>query len=161
MLYIEFRTIPLALLVFSALPFAFTGGILLQFILGYKFSTAVWVGYIALFGVAVEDGLVLIEHLKERYEKSKHNNINDTVIEGAKWKLRPILMTTVTTIFALLPIMFLRGAGSEIMKPIAAPIVGGMVTATVLNLILVPVLFAILKGLETKRNKLEVSSEVS
>ena len=160
-LYIEFRTIPLALLVFSALPFAFTGGILLQFILGYKFSTAVWVGYIALFGVAVEDGLVLIEHLKERYEKSKHNNINVTVIEGAKWKLRPILMTTVTTIFALLPIMFLRGAGSEIMKPIAAPIVGGMVTATVLNLILVPVLFAILKGWETKRNKLEVSSEVS
>ena len=160
-LYIEFRTIPLALLVFSALPFAFTGGILLQFILGYKFSTAVWVGYIALFGVAVEDGLVLIEHLKERYEKSKHNNINDTVIEGAKWKLRPILMTTVTTIFALLPIMFLRGAGSEIMKPIAAPIVGGMVTATVLNLILVPVLFAILKGWEIKRNKLEVRSEVS
>ncbi len=160
-LYIEFRSIPLALLIFSALPFAFTGGILLQFILGFKFSTAVWVGYIALFGVAVEDGLVLIEHLKERYEKSKHNYINVTVIEGAKWKLRPILMTTVTTIFALLPIMFSRGVGSEIMKPIAAPIVGGMVTATVLNLILVPVLFAILKGWETKRNKLEVSSEVS
>ncbi|HID94071.1 MAG TPA: efflux RND transporter permease subunit, partial [bacterium (Candidatus Stahlbacteria)] len=151
LLYIEFRTIPLALLIFSALPFAFTGGILLQFILGYKFSTAVWVGYIALFGVAVEDGLVLIEHLKERYEKSKDKNISDSVIEGAKWKLRPILMTTVTTIFALLPIMFSRGVGSEVMKPIATPIVGGMITATILNLILVPVLFAALKEWEVKR----------
>jgi Cu(I)/Ag(I) efflux system membrane protein CusA/SilA len=152
-LYIEFRSIPLALLIFSALPFAFTGGILLQFILGFKFSTAVWVGYIALFGVAVEDGLVLVEHLKERYAKSKDKDISASVIAGAKWKLRPILMTTVTTIFALLPIMFSRGVGSEIMKPIAAPIVGGMVTATVLNLILIPVLFAVLKGWEAKREQ--------
>lgn len=149
LLYIEFRTVSLALLVFSALPFAFTGGILLQFILGYKFSTAVWIGYIALFGVAVEDGLVLIEHLKERVRKS--NNIRDSVIEGATWKLRPILMTTITTIFALFPIMFATGIGSEIMKPIATPIVGGMVTATILNLILVPVLFAALKEWEKRR----------
>ena len=161
LLYMEFRTISLALLVFSALPFAFTGGILLQFILGYKFSTAVWVGYIALFGVAVEDGLVLIEHLKERHERSKDQAISDSVIAGAKWKLRPILMTTVTTIFALFPIMFSRGVGSEIMKPIAAPIVGGMVTATVLNLILVPVMFAALKGWEIKREKKERGDEVN
>ena len=132
-----------SLLIFSALPFAFTGGILLQFILGFKFSTAVWVGYIALFGVAVEDGLVLVEHLKERYRKSKNVDIDEVIVSGATWKLRPILMTTITTIFALLPILFSRGVGSEIMKPIAAPIVGGMITATVLNLFLVPVLFSL------------------
>ncbi|KPL19341.1 MAG: cation transporter [candidate division Zixibacteria bacterium SM23_81] len=161
LLYMEFRTISLALLVFSALPFAFTGGILLQFILGYKFSTAVWVGYIALFGVAVEDGLVLIEHLKERHEKSIDQAVSDSVIAGAKWKLRPILMTTVTTILALFPIMFSRGVGSEIMKPIAAPIVGGMITATALNLILIPVLFAALMGWEIKREKKEQGDEVN
>lgn len=151
LLYVEFKAIPLALLVFSALPFAFTGGILLQFILGYKFSTAVWVGYIALFGVAVEDGLVLIEHLKERTSGSR--DTRRCIVEGAKWKLRPILMTTVTTILALLPIMFSRGVGSEVMKPIAAPIVGGMITATVLNLVLIPVLFCGVKEMEARRKE--------
>jgi len=152
-LFVEFRSLPLALLIFSALPFAFTGGILLQFMLGFKFSTAVWIGYIALFGVAVEDGLVLVEHLEERYKKARGKSVHEAIIAGVKWKLRPILMTTVTTVFALLPILFLRGVGSEIMKPIAAPIVGGMITATILNLILVPVLFTELKTWENRRKK--------
>ncbi len=95
-------------MIFS-LPFAFIGGIWLQYFLGFNFSTAVWVGYIALFGVAVEAGIV---------------------------------MTTATTILALIPILLSTGAGSEIMKPIAAPTVGGMVTATLLNLIIVPVVYA-------------------
>jgi len=149
LLYLQFKSIPLALLVISSLPFAFTGGVLLQFILGYKFSTAVWVGYIALFGVAVEDGLVLIEHLRHRGEKT--GSVREIVMAGASWKLRPILMTTVTTILALLPIMFSTGTGSEVIKPIAAPIVGGMVTATLLNLFLIPVLFSWLKERELKR----------
>jgi cobalt-zinc-cadmium resistance protein CzcA len=99
--------------------------------------------------VAVEDGLVLIEHLKHRGEKS--GAVRDYVLAGASWKLRPILMTTVTTILALLPIMFSTGTGSEVIKPIAAPIVGGMITATLLNLFLVPVLFSWLQERELKR----------
>ncbi|MGD9401592.1 MAG: CusA/CzcA family heavy metal efflux RND transporter [bacterium] len=141
-LYIEFGSMGLAGLVFSALPFAFVGGILLQHALGYKFSTAVWIGYVALFGVAVEDGLALVEHLKHKMV-SWTGDTREMVIEAATYKLRPILMTTVTTILALLPIMLSKGTGSEIMKPIAAPVVGGMVTATLLNLFIVPVLFAL------------------
>ena len=145
-LYVEFGSMGLAGLVFSALPFAFVGGIVLQHILGYKFSTAVWIGYIALFGVAVEDGLALVELLKKR-AAGWTGDIREMVIDAASYKLRPILMTTVTTILALLPIMLSRGTGSEIMKPIAAPIVGGMVTATLLNLFIVPVLFSLRVGL--------------
>jgi Cu(I)/Ag(I) efflux system membrane protein CusA/SilA len=141
MLYVEFGSAAVAGLVFSALPFAFVGGIALQHLLGVKFSTAVWIGYIALFGVAVEDGLALVEHLKTKVSGAAAG-ARALIIEGATWKLRPILMTTVTTVLALLPIMFAGGAGSEIMKPIAAPVMGGMITATLLNLFLVPVLYA-------------------
>lgn len=151
LLYLQFKNIPLALLVISSLPFAFTGGIILQFVLGFKFSTAVWVGYIGLFGVAVEDGLVLIEHLKHRCERTEE--VRKEVIEGAKWKLRPILMTTVTTILALMPIMFSTGAGSEVIKPIATPIIGGMATATILNLFLVPILFSWLQERRFQRRQ--------
>ncbi len=141
MLYVEFDSIAIAGLIFSALPFAFVGGILLQHILGYKFSTAVWVGYIALFGVAVEDGLALVKHLRAKMNTWKGSTA-DLVIEGASWKLRPILMTTVTTVLALVPIMLSSGPGSEVMKPIATPIAGGMITATVLNLFVLPVLYS-------------------
>jgi Cu(I)/Ag(I) efflux system membrane protein CusA/SilA len=143
MLYVEFGSVTVSGLVFSSLPFAFVGGIALQHILGYKFSTAVWIGYIALFGVAVEDGLALVEHLKKKLAGESTGNVHNLVIEGAIWKLRPILMTTVTTVLALLPIMLSRGAGSEVMKPIATPVVGGMITATLLNLFIVPVLFSL------------------
>jgi Cu(I)/Ag(I) efflux system membrane protein CusA/SilA len=141
-LYLEFGSMAIAGLVFAALPFAFTGGILLQHMLGYKFSTAVWIGYIALFGVAVEDGLALVEHLKHRLSTGT-SSAREMVIDGAIWKLRPILMTTITTVLALLPIMISLGAGSEVMKPIAAPVIGGMITATLLNLFIVPILFFI------------------
>jgi len=147
MLYIEFGSAAIAGLVFSALPFAFVGGILLQHILGVKFSTAVWIGYIALFGVAVEDGLALVEHLKSKVSGAA--GARALIIECATWKLRPILMTTVTTVLALLPIMLSTGPGSEVMRPIATPVVGGMITATLLNLFLVPVLygFAVERGM--------------
>jgi Cu/Ag efflux pump CusA len=142
MLFIEFDSVAVAGLVFSSLPFAFVGGILLQHLLGYKFSTAVWIGYIALFGVAVEDGLALVEHLKKKLPDWT-GDARTLIIEGAAWKLRPILMTTVTTVLALMPIMLSRGTGSEVMKPIATPVVGGMVTATILNLFIVPVLYSV------------------
>lgn len=139
LLYIKFKRFSAALIMILSLPFAFVGGIWLQFLLGYNFSTAVWVGYIALFGVAVEDGVVMLDFLVKQSGKGK--DFVENVIQAGLLRVRPIIMTTVTTILALLPILFSTGTGSEIMKPIATPTVGGMVTATLLNLIIVPVVY--------------------
>jgi len=141
------------ILIFS-LPFAFIGGIWLQYILGFRFSTAVWVGYIALFGVAVEDGVVIMDFLIKYSRKS--TDIVESVVQAGLPRVRPIIMTTVTTILALIPILISTGTGSEIMKPIAAPTVGGMVTATALNLILVPVFFTwVFQGRLKKEGSME------
>ena len=139
LLYIKFKQFPAAMILILSLPFAFIGGIFLQFILGFKFSTAVWVGYIALFGVAVEDGVVMMDFLAKYARKGK--DLSENIVQAALLRVRPIVMTTATTILALIPIMISTGAGSEIMKPIATPTMGGMVTATLLNLILVPVTY--------------------
>jgi Cu(I)/Ag(I) efflux system membrane protein CusA/SilA len=158
LLYIKFKTVSAALILIFSLPFAFVGGVWLQFILGFKFSTAVWVGYIALFGVAVEDGVVMMDFLIKYTRKSK--DIVENVVQAGLLRVRPIIMTTATTILALLPILISTGAGSEIMKPIAAPTVGGMVTATVLNLILVPVVFSwVLQGRLRKGKDMENEEE--
>jgi Cu(I)/Ag(I) efflux system membrane protein CusA/SilA len=143
LLYIKFRSFaPAAILIF-AIPFAFTGGIWLQFLLGYKFSTAVWVGYIALFGIAVEAGVVMMEYLLQlQRTEGLTKGVRETVIKASMLRIRPIMMTTATTVFALFAVMFSTGSGSEVMKPIAAPTVGGLITATLLNLIIVPVLFS-------------------
>jgi Cu(I)/Ag(I) efflux system membrane protein CusA/SilA len=140
LLYMKFKRFSAALILVFSLPFAFIGGIWLQYILGFKFSTAVWVGYIALFGVAVEDGVVMMDFLVKSAKKGQ--SFVEDVVRAALLRIRPIIMTTATTILALIPILLNTGAGSEIMKPIATPTVGGMVTATILNLILVPVVFA-------------------
>ncbi len=139
LLYIKFKRFSAAMILIFSLPFAFVGGIWLQFFLGFKFSTAVWVGYIALFGVAVEAGVVMMDFLVEYSRKGK--DIVENVVQAGLLRVRPIIMTTATTILALIPILISTGTGSEIMKPIATPTVGGMVTATILNLILVPVIF--------------------
>ncbi len=142
LLYLKFKSFSAALILLLAVPFAFVGGIWLQFLLGFKFSTAVWVGYIALFGVSVEAGVVMVEYLLQRQiAESGQNSLKDTVVNAALLRVRPIVMTTATTILALMAVMFSTGAGSEVMKPIAVPTVGGMVTATLTNLILIPVLF--------------------
>jgi Cu(I)/Ag(I) efflux system membrane protein CusA/SilA len=143
LLYMKFKSLSSALILLIALPFAFIGGIWLQFLLGYKFSTAVWVGYIALFGVAVEAGIVMVEYLLqtsngERTDKSLKEEV---IADAALLRIRPIVMTTATTILALMAVMFSTGTGSEVMKPIAVPTVGGILTATLTNLLLVPVLF--------------------
>jgi len=140
LLYVKFERFSAALILIFSLPFAFVGGIWLQFILGFKFSTAVWVGYIALFGVAVEAGVVMMDFLV-KYSR-KGTDLIESVVQAGLLRVRPIVMTTATTILALIPIMISSGTGAEIMKPIATPTVGGMVTATVLNLILVPVIFS-------------------
>ena len=145
LLYIKFKSLSSTLLIVLALPFAVVGGIWLLFILGYNFSTAVWVGFIALLGVAVEDGIVMVDFLqlvfRRRGNLEDRQSVRQAILEGAGLRVRPILMTTATTILALLPVMLSTGTGSEIMKPIAVPTIGGMVTATALNLIVVPLVF--------------------
>jgi Cu(I)/Ag(I) efflux system membrane protein CusA/SilA len=129
-----------------------SGGLLLQWILGYNFSVAVWVGYIALFGIAVETGVVMVVYLDEAYQRRiaqdepmTEGALVEAVIEGAVQRLRPKLMTVAAVILSLAPILWETGIGSDVMKPIAAPIVGGMITSTIHVLILVPVFFLLIK----------------
>jgi copper/silver efflux system protein len=119
--------------------------------MGFNFSVAVWIGYIALFGIAVETGVVMVIYLHEALNRhiaagmSTREGVEAAVIEGAVQRLRPKLMTVAVVMLSLAPILWESGIGSDVMKPIAAPIVGGMITSTIHVLILVPVFFAIMK----------------
>ncbi len=140
-----------AVLIFPCL-YAMTGGLLLQYLLGINFSVAVWVGYIALFGIAVETGVVMVIYLHEALDRKlaaggpvNDEEVEQATIEGAVQRLRPKLMTVTVVMLSLAPILWESGIGSDVMKPIAAPIVGGMITSTIHVLILVPVFFVMLK----------------
>ena len=153
LLYVAFKDIKVVGILAATLPISLMGGIILLFILNYRFSTAVWVGFIALFGVATDNAVVLLSTLEQLFKEKIPKTVDDirqTVIEGGLMRVRPAMMTTVTTIIALFPIMFSSGTGSEIMKPMAAPTVGGLITATLANLILVPVLYSWIKEREIK-----------
>jgi Cu(I)/Ag(I) efflux system membrane protein CusA/SilA len=139
--------------------YAMTGGVVLQWLLGYNFSVAVWVGYIALFGVAVQTGVVMVVYLREALDdrlKSAHSWTTDdvyrAVMAGAVLRLRPKLMTVAATLGGLLPILWSTGVGSDILKPIAAPIVGGMITSTLHVLIVTPVVFYLVKSRSLPRH---------
>ncbi|PYU09371.1 MAG: CusA/CzcA family heavy metal efflux RND transporter, partial [Acidobacteria bacterium] len=144
LLYMVFHSVTeAAVLIFPTL-YALTGGLILQKLLGYNFSVAVWVGYIALFGIAVETGVVMVVYLHEALDRRlatgaplRHEDIEAAVIEGAVQRLRPKLMTVCVVLASLVPILWETGVGSDVMKPIAAPIVGGMITSTIHVLILV------------------------
>lgn len=157
LLYITYRSFKEAFLIIASIPFAMVGGILLLFILGYNFSVAVWVGFIALFGTAVETGVVMVVYLDEAIKRRGLSNIKEkseiteAVIEGALLRLRPKLMTVGAIILGLLPVMWTKEAGSEVMKPIATPVIGGMVTSTLLVLIVIPVIYEWIKEREWKK----------
>ncbi|HKW77332.1 MAG TPA: CusA/CzcA family heavy metal efflux RND transporter [Terriglobales bacterium] len=149
-----------AVLIFPTL-YAMTGGLILQWLLGYNFSVAVWVGYIALFGIAVETGVVMVvylhEALQDRIERgavTSEADIEQAAIEGAVQRLRPKLMTVIAVLASLAPILWESGIGSDVMKPIAAPIVGGMITSAIHVLILVPVFFVLMKERALRRGTL-------
>jgi Cu(I)/Ag(I) efflux system membrane protein CusA/SilA len=166
LLYMVFNSVTeAAVLIFPTL-YAMTGGLILQWLLGYNFSVAVWVGYIALFGIAVETGVVMVVYLHEALDRRlatgyplKHKDIEEAAIEGAVQRLRPKLMTVCAVLASLIPILWESGIGSDVMKPIAAPIVGGMITSTVHVLILVPVFFALMKERALKHGALKASHE--
>jgi Cu(I)/Ag(I) efflux system membrane protein CusA/SilA len=159
LLYMVFHSVAeAAVLIFPTL-YALTGGLILQRYLGYNFSVAVWVGYIALFGIAVETGVVMVVYLHEALERRLSSGVPLTeadleaaTIEGAMHRLRPKLMTVAVVLTSLVPILRETGIGSDVMKPIATPIVGGMITSTIHVLILVPVFFAMIKGRAIRRS---------
>ena len=157
LLYMLFQSATEAIVLILPTVYAMTGGLLLQYMMGFNFSVAVWVGYIALFGIAVETGVVMVIYLHEALNRRiaagalTHEEIELAVIEGAVQRLRPKLMTVAVVMLSLAPILWESGIGSDVMKPIAAPIVGGMITSTMHVLILVPVFFAIMKEREFKK----------
>lgn len=147
-LYKAFNSFPQLLIVFLGIPVAVSGGLLVQRMLGFNFSVAVWVGYIALAGIATDAGVIMISILNDLFSKIKKEHrvaTLDVVVQGGLMRVRPIIMTVATTALALLPIMFSSGTGSEVMKPMAAPIIGGLITATLFNLFVVPVLYYSIK----------------
>jgi Cu(I)/Ag(I) efflux system membrane protein CusA/SilA len=162
LLYMVFHFVTEAAVLIFPTIYALTGGLILQKLLGYNFSVAVWVGYIALFGIAVETGVVMVVYLHEALDhrlKSgvplRHEDIEAAVIEGAVHRLRPKLMTVCVVLASLIPILWETGVGADVMKPIAAPIVGGMITSTIHVLILVPVFFALMKERALRRGTLQ------
>ena len=152
LLYLIFHSATESFVLIVPTLYAATGGLLLQWILHYNFSVAVAVGYIALFGIAVETGVVMVVYLHEAIERRISSgkelttkDLEEAVIEGAVKRLRPKLMTVCAVLASLVPILWETGVGSDVMKPIAAPIVGGMITSTIHVLILVPVVFFMMK----------------
>jgi Cu(I)/Ag(I) efflux system membrane protein CusA/SilA len=161
LLYMVFHSVAESVVLIFPTIYALTGGLILQKLLGYNFSVAVWVGYIALFGIAVETGVVMVVYLHEALNRRlasgkplQHEDIEAAVIEGAVHRLRPKLMTVCVVLASLIPILWESGVGSDVMKPIAAPIVGGMITSTIHVLILVPVFFALMKERALRRGML-------
>ena len=152
LLYMTFRRVSDALLVMATLPFALVGGFWLMFVLGYNMSVASAVGFIALGGVAAEIGVVMLVYLNQamtnRATDAKLNSerdLREAIVEGAALRVRPIAMTVAVIIAGLLPIMWGTGTGSEVMRRIAAPMVGGMITAPLLSMVLVPAAFMLLQ----------------
>lgn len=168
LLYMVFHSVTEAMVLIFPTLYAMTGGLILQWILGYNFSVAVWVGYIALFGIAVETGVVMVVYLHESLDKRlaageslATDDIREAAIEGAVQRLRPKLMTVTAVLASLVPILWETGIGSDVMKPIAAPIVGGMITSTIHVLILVPVFFVMMKERALRRGALHKQEELS
>ena len=156
LLYLNFRRVGDVVLILGCLPFALTGGLWLLYLLGYHLSIAVAVGFIALAGVAAETGVVMLLYLNQAWQRHEalaagerravtESDVRSSIVEGALLRLRPKLMTVLTIMVGLLPIMWGSGTGSEVMRRIAAPMVGGMISATILTLVVIPSVFLLWK----------------
>jgi copper/silver efflux system protein len=149
LLYFTYHSALEAAHVLLAVPFALTGGVYLLWLVGYNFSVAVWVGFIALFGTAVQTGVVMVIYLDEAVDRKRRElggelsraTLRDAVMEGALLRLRPKVMTVSTVIAGLLPIMWSTRVGAEVMKPLATPVLGGMVSSLLHVLVVTPVIF--------------------
>ena len=162
LLFLNFRRITETLIVMLSVPFALVGGIWLMWLLAYNLSVAVAVGFIALAGVAAETGVIMLIYLDHAWEAVKTRcraagrepaaaDLYAAVMEGAVERVRPKMMTVVAIMAGLLPIMWGTGTGSEVMSRIAAPMVGGMISSTVLTLAVIPAIYALVKQWRLKR----------
>jgi copper/silver efflux system protein len=159
LLFLTYRSFVEATHVLMAVPFALTGGVYLLYALGYNFSVAVWVGFIALFGTAVQTGMVMVIYLEEAVARKQREHgtafavghLREAVIDGALLRLRPKVMTVSTIVAGLLPIMWSQRVGAEVIKPLATPVLGGMVSSLVHVLIVTPVIFLWLRERELRR----------
>jgi Cu(I)/Ag(I) efflux system membrane protein CusA/SilA len=157
LLYLNFRSMTETLIVMLSLPFALVGGFWMMWWLGFNLSVAVAVGFIALAGVAAETGVVMLIYLDHALAEMKakrstegraltRQDLHDAIMEGAVERVRPKMMTVVAIMAGLLPIMWSTGTGSEIMQRIAVPMIGGMISSTLLTLIVIPAIFGLVKG---------------
>ncbi|MDR4521236.1 MAG: CusA/CzcA family heavy metal efflux RND transporter [Nitrosomonas sp.] len=162
LLYLNFRRLTETLIVMLSVPFALVGGVWLMWLLDYNLSVAAGVGFIALIGVAAETGVIMLVYLDQAWKRIKAQcaisgerpslaNLYAAVMEGAVERVRPKIMTVVAIIAGLLPIMWSTGTGSEVMRRIAAPMVGGMLSSTLLTLIVIPALYALIKEWQLRR----------
>jgi len=152
LLMLAFNSVADSSLIMLSAPFALVGGILLQAALGFSMTTAVIIGYVSLFAVAIQTGIIMIEFIREALaNRTPEQTYMDAVVQGSVARLRPKLMTVATTVFGLLPIMFASGSGLDITKPIATPTFGGMISSTIYVLFLIPCLFAIGEDIRRRR----------
>jgi len=158
LLYLNFRGLAESLIVMLALPFSLVGGIWFLWLLGYNTSVAVWVGFIALAGVAAETGVVMMIYLDEAFQRrslegrmSSAGDVAEAVREGALERLRPVVMTVTAIMAGLAPILWSSGTGADVMKRIASPMVGGMISATILTLVVIPAIYLLWRSWQVRR----------
>ncbi len=167
-LYFTFHSVAEAGLVMLSVPFALIGGVYLMWIYQFNWSVAVWVGFIALYGVAVQTGVVMVLYLHEALDRKLDvgrasarpvtaRDVFDATVEGALLRVRPKIMTVATTVIGLLPLLWATGTGSDVMKPIAVPLIGGMVTSTIHVLLVTPIIFLIVKQRDLRKGRLRIS----
>jgi Cu(I)/Ag(I) efflux system membrane protein CusA/SilA len=154
LLYLTYADLKLVSIVMLAIPLSLIGGILALGIVQYNFSVAVWVGFIALFGNAVETGVVIVLYLNQAVKRASSRikegilskaQLETAIIHGATKRLRPVLMTAFTSIIGLLPMLMSTGTGSEVQKPLAVVVVGGLITSVFMTMVVIPVLFRIVR----------------
>ncbi|TDE05592.1 CusA/CzcA family heavy metal efflux RND transporter [Flavobacterium hiemivividum] len=152
LLYFAFGSIKEALMVYSAIPLSAVGGVLFLWMRGLPFSISAGVGFIALFGIAVLNGIVLIEHFKELKHQGM-KNIDELILKGTTDRLRPVLLTAAAAALGFLPMAISSSAGAEVQRPLATVVIGGLFTATILTMVVLPILFKVFDGKEFKKAK--------
>lgn len=164
LLYVNFGTVSEALIVMLSLPFALVGGVVLMAILDYHWSVATAIGFVALSGVAAETGVIMLIYLRHAWDdqvrqgRKTLDGLHDAVMEGAVHRVRPKMMTVIAIMAGLLPLFWGHGAGATVMRRIAAPMIGGMVSATVLTLIVIPAIYSLWQEALVRRAAREARS---
>jgi heavy metal efflux system protein len=152
LLYLNFGKMKYALLILLNLPFALSGGVFLLWIRGMYLSVSASIGFVALFGVAVLNGIVLIDHINE-LRKNNRQNLRQNILEGSADRLRPVLMTALVASLGFIPMAFNTGPGSEVQRPLATVVIGGLITSTLLTLMVLPIIYNWMESRSDKRKR--------